>query len=260
MKINVPFCRNPFFCIFCFGRPKGLCESDFPINISFLLRGVEKKTQTLKRFGKQKAQVQVWVWAPVRFFKFFFAYFATPLVKKLDGQQGLWWWRPLPPQQWPQLQRSFDLSTIPNFICCVCVFVFIFFGGRLLFWHIACWLLYEVFSCYSPQYAKLIICNRSCSLQVRQCGRIKARPHLTCSYGKDPVTWWKASFAAQVAFSLNSCLFCGAVGSWEGAAGGRREPRRTGAGLGYLGGLARSVVAIETCYTYLTTPMFWILF
>ena len=35
------------------GRPQGVWESEFPVGNSFLLRGTEKKTQTLKWSGKK---------------------------------------------------------------------------------------------------------------------------------------------------------------------------------------------------------------
>ena len=40
-----------------FGHPQGVWESEFPVGNSFLLRGTEKKTQTLKWSGKNKAKV-----------------------------------------------------------------------------------------------------------------------------------------------------------------------------------------------------------
>ena len=36
-----------------FGRPQGVWKSEFPVGNSFLLRGTEKKTQTLKWSGKK---------------------------------------------------------------------------------------------------------------------------------------------------------------------------------------------------------------
>ena len=37
-----------------FGRPQGVWKSEFPVGNSFLLRGTEKKTQTLKWSGKKE--------------------------------------------------------------------------------------------------------------------------------------------------------------------------------------------------------------